>query len=678
MYNLLINFFSRISIRYKVMGGAGLLLIMIACVSGTSLFNLTRTKHDVIDVVQHRQPLMQNSLELADALDRASTALGFFLSNPEPANKQAYDKSLEHLDKTVSSLLALPMLQQEPKVLAEVRQIAAKIKKYKSYHDLMIKLATDNLANYPAIKYSADNINGLAMSILGSLQTMMSSELNEPASPKRRKLFYQIANVRQDWMNVLIGLRAYMAFRDKSSLVNLKTYRDGFNADLKKLDKNKDMLDFEQGDAFDSIKTNAKSYFAGLDKVIAIQGSDKWRTDSYLIKTEIGPLVDSIKSKIDRLVNHQTTTTQNISNNLVSSVDHTQRVVAGLLFVTIILGLLGTWLMTLSIVSPIKRVAAAMHDIAEGEGDLTQRLEIRGNDEIAELSTSFNTFMSRIQDLVSQVAGSTSQLASAAEEMSLIVDQTKNGIQQQSNETEQVATAMNEMVATVQEVTRHAESAAQMAQEADSQSLTGKNVVSRTVQSIEELAGEVNKASDVIHGLERDSESIGAVLDVIQGIAEQTNLLALNAAIEAARAGEQGRGFAVVADEVRSLASRTQASTQEIQEMIERLQSGARDAVSVMKNGTSQAEESVSQAAAAGSSLEEITHAVTNISQMNTQIADAARQQGTVAEEINRNISNITQVAEASTNSTEDMARSSLALAELASSLQTMVSRFKI
>lgn len=678
MHKLLMKFFSRIKIQHKVMGGTGLLLILITVVSVTALFNLARTKHDVSTVINHRQPVMRTSLELADRLDRSSATLGFYLSSPVPANKAAYEESLEQLSKTISKLLAMPMVRQAPKTLAEVKQIAGLVKKYEDYHNVMLKLAVDNMANYPAVKYSADNINSLAISILGSMQTMMSSELNETASPERRKLFYRMASLRQDWMNVLIGLRAYMAFRDKASVSNLKTYRAAFNDDLKKLEKNKDLLDFEQGDAFDNITSSAQSYFEGLDKVIAIQSSDKWRTDSYLIKTEVGPLVNTIKSKIDAFVREQTALTNRISSELVTGVNHTQSIVTVLLIITIILGVLGTWMMSLSIVGPIKRAAAAMHDIAEGEGDLTQRLAVNGSDELADLSRSFNTFMSRVQELVSQVAGSTSQLASAAEEMSLIVDQTKNGIQQQSNETEQVATAMNEMVATVQEVARHADSAAQMAQEADAQSNKGKAVVARTVQSIEELAGEVHKASEVIHGLERDSESIGAVLDVIQGVAEQTNLLALNAAIEAARAGEQGRGFAVVADEVRSLASRTQSSTQEIQAMIERLQVGARDAVAVMKNGTAQAEGSVRQAAEAGASLEEITNAVTNISQMNAQIADASSQQGTVAEEINRNISNITHVAETSANGTEDMARSSLALAELASSLQTMVSRFKI
>lgn len=678
MHDLLLNFFSRIKIRYKVMAGTGMMLILIAIVSGTALFNLHRTKNDVTDVVMHQQPMMVKSLELADRVDRASASLGFFLSNPNPANKAEYEKSLANLDGIIAKLRAMPRMKSATEMEARLKTIVSLVDKFKSYHDIMTKLAVDNQANYPARKYSSDTINPLAISIQGSLQTMMSAELNEAAGPKRRKLFYEIASLRQDWTNILLGLRAYMAFRDEVSLQNLNTYRQVFNQQLEKMKQYDQLLDFEESDAMQNIRDDIKQYYKGLDKVIAIHSSGKWRTDSYLIKTEVGPLVAKIQSNIDKLVGMHIELTNKISSELVAGVNHTQQVVTGLLIFSIVFGLLGTWLMSLSIVMPIKRAATAMHDIAEGEGDLTQRLEIKGKDEVAELSSGFNTFMSRVQELVGQVAGSTSQLASAAEEMSLIVDQTKQGIQQQSNETEQVATAMNEMVATVQEVASHADSAAQMAQQADSQAVTGKNVVARTVQSIEQLAAEVNKASDVIHGLERDSEAIGAVLDVIQGIAEQTNLLALNAAIEAARAGEQGRGFAVVADEVRSLASRTQSSTQEIQAMIERLQVGARDAVAVMKNGTSQAEDSVHQAAEAGSSLEEITNAVANISQMNTQIADASRQQGTVAEEINHNISNITQVAEASANSTEDMARSSLALAELASSLQNMVSRFKI
>lgn len=678
MQEVLLKFFSQFKISYKVMGGTGLMLVLLTVVAGISLYSLGQTKDSVDEVVTHRQPVMTTSLELADAVDRASATLGFYLSNSDASNKAAYEQSLSALDVIISKLLAMQAVKRDPKTFAQVKEISELVNKYKSYHDQMTQLAVNTQDNFPAMKYSGDTINPIAMTINGNLQAMMSSESQEAASPQRRKVFYDIAQLRQKWMNVLIGLRAYMAFRDTTSLENLKTYREAFEQQLKKMKQYDQLLTFEESDAMQAIRDGSKKYSVGLDKVIEIHSSDKWRTDSYLIKTEVGPLVNNIKSKIDTLVAKQTKLTSSISSNLLSGVSHTKSLVAGLLVISILIGLLGTWLMSISIVHPLRRAVAAMRDIADGDGDLTQRLDARGKDEVSELASAFNTFISRVQDVVSQVAGSTSQLASAAEEMSLIVDQTKNGIQQQSHETEQVATAMNEMVATVQEVARNADSAAEMAQAADAQALTGKNVVSRTVQSIEQLASEVNKASDVIHGLERDSEAIGAVLDVIQGIAEQTNLLALNAAIEAARAGEQGRGFAVVADEVRSLASRTQSSTQEIQAMIERLQIGSRDAVAVMTNGTTQAEESVRQAAEAGSSLEQITNAVANISHMNAEIADAARQQGTVAEEINRNVNNITQVAEVSASGTEDMARSSLALAELASSLQTMVARFKI
>ncbi len=222
----------------------------------------------------------------------------------------------------------------------------------------------------------------------------------------------------------------------------------------------------------------------------------------------------------------------------------------------------------------------------------------------------------------------------------------KGMILEQKDEVDKVATAMTEMSATVHEVARNATEAAEAAQRADEETTKGKMVVSQAIEAIDLLANEVNDAAQVIHRLEQDSDEIGAVLDVIRGIAEQTNLLALNAAIEAARAGEQGRGFAVVADEVRTLAQRTQQSTQEIQNMIERLQSGAQDAVKAMEQGRSRAQVGVEQAAEAGTSLETIAQAVGTISDMNTQIATAAEEQSVVAEEINLNIVSISDMAD--------------------------------
>ena len=345
---------------------------------------------------------------------------------------------------------------------------------------------------------------------------------------------------------------------------------------------------------------------------------------------------------------------------------------------TLVAGLFLFGIVSRSIVGPLQRAATSMNDIASGHGDLTQRLAARGNDEVTIMARGFNAFASRIQELVKEVSGSTDQLAASADELSSVTTQTRDGVQRQKMEIDQVATAMTEMAATVQEVARNAAAAAEAAREANDEASAGKGVVDDTIQSIEVLANEVQGAAVVINQLAADSEAIGSVLDVIRGIAEQTNLLALNAAIEAARAGEQGRGFAVVADEVRTLAQRTQTSTREIQQMIEKVQGGARNAVSAMESGCELASASVSKAGDAGSSLGTINSAVSSINDMNMQIASAAEEQSAVAEEINRNIVNIGVVADETADGSEKTARSSEDLAQLGNQLQSIVGMFKV
>ncbi len=315
---------------------------------------------------------------------------------------------------------------------------------------------------------------------------------------------------------------------------------------------------------------------------------------------------------------------------------------------------------------------------AFSQGNLTHKVNITGKDEFAWMCWEYSQGRKGFMNLVKEILGSSGQLAAAAEELSAITEQANSGVMRQQGEIEQVATAMNEMSATVTEVSKNAANAATAAQDADEQAKNGWAVVDTTVQTINNLASEVERTSEVIENLKGDSISIGTVLDVIRDIAEQTNLLALNAAIEAARAGEQGRGFAVVADEVRTLASRTQQSTREINDMIERLQNGANQAVSVMEMGRTKAEESVEQAAKAGEALKAITGVVDNIKSMNMQIASAAEQQSATAEEINRNIVNISEVAQETAGGSQQTASASDELARLAADLQGQVSKFKV
>lgn len=337
-----------------------------------------------------------------------------------------------------------------------------------------------------------------------------------------------------------------------------------------------------------------------------------------------------------------------------------------------------SWMTVRSIQHRLNRTQKALANIAEGEGDLTLRLDESGGDEIAAVAREFNKFCSRVQDLVRQMTDASTQLHGSVETMASVVQHTNQGIKHQQQETDQVATAVHEMSATVQEVARNASSAAESAHQANLQAQNGQQVVTGNMEAIRTLAGGVSQAAEVINQLQAESEGVGTILDVIRGIADQTNLLALNAAIEAARAGEQGRGFAVVADEVRTLAQRTQESTAEIQELIGRLQDKAGSAVSVMEQGRRQAEQSVERAGQVGQALSEITQSIGLINDLNAQIASAAEEQAAVTEEINRNLANIASIAEHSTSSATQTEAAATSVYHQIARLQNLVKQFRV
>jgi len=325
---------------------------------------------------------------------------------------------------------------------------------------------------------------------------------------------------------------------------------------------------------------------------------------------------------------------------------------------------------------PILALSKTLSD-AEKESDLTLRSDIKSSDELGRAATALNNMLGAFQSSLQQVDGATGRLATAAEETSAVSSENTERISDQQSRTEQVATAMHEMTATVREVARSASEAEAATVSADQEVNRGDQVVNQVAQAIGDLAAEVQSAGEVIHALEADTENIGTVLDVIRNIADQTNLLALNAAIEAARAGEQGCGFAVVADEVRTLANRTRESTEEIQEMIARLQGSAKGAVSAMYQGREKADHSVELAGQAGVALTEVTKLISKIKEMNIQIASASEEQGAVAEEINTNVVAISDVAHQTVDAANQVNGASQELASLSSDLQLLVSKFK-
>ncbi|WP_159820632.1 methyl-accepting chemotaxis protein [Colwellia sp. 20A7] len=330
------------------------------------------------------------------------------------------------------------------------------------------------------------------------------------------------------------------------------------------------------------------------------------------------------------------------------------------------------------ITRPLCDTALALDDISQGEGDLTRRLKVYAEDEVGQVSKGFNLFVEKMQQSVLEVKSGIIDLSSSSHQMETVVISTNGNVENQRQETIQAATAVHEMAAATQEIATNAANAATSAQEADTEAMTGQRIVEETIAAISALSDNINGASEVVNQLSTDADEIGNVLNVIKAIADQTNLLALNAAIEAARAGEQGRGFAVVADEVRALASRTQQSTEEIQQMIERLQQGASEAVNVMGTSRKQSQDTVMMAATASDSLRTITNSVSTITDMNTQIATAAEEQTTVADEISKNVQQIADIAEDSSERAVELANTTNGLIQLEQRLSKIVAQFKV
>ncbi|AEY02819.1 methyl-accepting chemotaxis protein [Oceanimonas sp. GK1] len=463
------------------------------------------------------------------------------------------------------------------------------------------------------------------------------------------------------WLVRLVGIRLsqqeYVISRDESEISRLASRLKGLMLTLEsrlKLGEEPDVREFYQLlGRFDQQQQQYIEVYRELESV----------------QERIGTLTATMAESSAALVASQ-------KNNMATVSQWAGMLVLLVTVAALVMGALFAWLITQGIVNPLKVLMAQADRIAGG--DLTQNVTHQRRDELGRLMDSMQTMTQNLRSLVGELNNNSSHIATSAQSLSAMSEQGRTGTNQQRLELEQVSTAMNEMAATVQEVARHAEAAFGAAQTADSDAVAGNARVSQTTERISALAEEVRRSLAVIQQLETESLNIGGILDVIKGVAEQTNLLALNAAIEAARAGEHGRGFAVVADEVRALAQRTQQATAQIEGMIQGLQGKARESVTMMDHSAAMAEDTVATASETGNAIQAIARAVSQIQQMNSQIATAAEQQSSVAEEINRSVFSIRELSEHSAAASDEAADNSAQLAGLGNELQQLVGRFRL
>lgn len=469
--------------------------------------------------------------------------------------------------------------------------------------------------------------------------------------------------------------KASVSSSEEDMLESAKKIHDDIHLSLAELES----LQPESADYFKSLHSNLHDYYTNARSL---------SLDLINGNADMSKIGDRIKKMQDGQEMNKVTFSgfrESMHEQFVSTLHKAQEVSYQALVIGLATGVIVIALMILTallvsnvITKSMNNVIASLDEMSTGTADLTARLDETSKDELGKLVVSFNRFIEKLQGIMANVKDTTDNLGNMSDEMQNIANDVDNTMSQQQDNTIQVATAITEMTATVAEVAKHADAASVEANEALNHTINGKQVVQDTVNSMESLSGEVDRVSDVIQNLALESDKIGGVLSVIRGISEQTNLLALNAAIEAARAGEQGRGFAVVADEVRTLASRTQEATLEIQTMIDLLQKGSADAVTAMGVGKDRTHESVAQAGKASEALAHIANSIEKINEMNTQIASATEEQSAVSHDIDAKTSSISQLAETSRNGTRKAAATSAGLGELAVNLQELVGKYRI
>lgn len=637
-----------INVSIKLAFGLGAILLLIVALAANSLYNIN-------------QILMRgdNTLQLTK-IDNVSRSLLVASAQYKLTENEHYIQETQSLINDIRQIIkdVTPKLT-EARGKASIAQISKNIDDYEKAFNGNSQAQQNKAANL----VSAVNSGAQANALFSELKTLINGSAENPT-------------FHEDYYDTVTGRLA----ADLAEAGHVLAYTgrvflmEGTDQSLQRLESSFNALQ----DINAKLQPRVPEQTAAMlqDAMVALESYMEVLRHSHALSTAqleaehaMNAVYANLRTNIDELLEIQTNFRAKVANSSkITSVT--------LSLIAIVLAVLIGFTIVKQITSPLNQAVRIAQAI--GNRDMTgTAIEPRG-DEFGTLLKALEQTRANLSEALGEVGGITTQLAAAAEELSVVTNQTSAGVNNQRIETEQVATAMNEMSATVQEVAQNAEEAAAAAQKADTQAKTGNKALQVALADINQLSEDVNHSAEAIQRLNKDSSSIGTVLTVINSIAEQTNLLALNAAIEAARAGEAGRGFAVVADEVRNLAHRTQESIGQIEQLIANLQHGSQNAVEMMDNSRTMAHLTLEHAQQAGDELAAIMRTVSEIQAMNIQIATAAEEQSAVAEEINASVVNVNNIADQSAAAVEETSASSAELARLGQSLQSLVARFKI
>lgn len=667
-----------LTIKSKILGGYGVILVLLIAVASVAYINLTHIQETLTHIIDDSQPKAIASLELSIKMHKSSSDLAYFMLSTDENDKETYLKSFNAAQHSIEVLKDIVNKTQDKLVMDAVDKIEVLSKNINSYQSKMFDLASSREKNLPALKIAAQELEPLSSKLLQLTSDIVLSTPDTDDPSEISELLLIAHDLRYHWAMVTSNVRSYLAFRDESVINNIELYKTGTLQLVEALTEKEDSLSEEQVDALDEFIDLKERYYLSFNLAYDMHSGGQWRTDAFIIRTELGPLLKQIELELDNLVTMEEEAIKNNSYALQTQVIKTIGLLSLFVVIAIVLAVVIAYISVTRIVHPLRQVVIAMEDLASSEGDLTKRLNESNKDELGQLGAAFNVFITKVLSMVKSISSVGDNVKGSTLKLSTVAENTKQQMNQLNEEAHQVTTAVVQMSSSVHEVSSSSNASASATKKANEEANKGSEVVNETINVINQLNLQFTDSVEKISHLNAECDNISNIIDVIKEIADTTNLLSLNAAIEAARAGESGRGFAVVADEVRNLASRTQNSTTEIQKGIELLQADSKSAVKAMEQGKLQVDLCVEKAAEAGESLSTINEFVSTINDMNMQVASASEQQNTVFTEISKNIEHISLSSEEISKEGAVTATEGLHLEELSNELVDLVGHFKL
>lgn len=672
------KFLQKLTIKQKMRFGFGVIWTVLAIITIQAAVNLFIVRENVKEVVEVKQPIALQANEMANVLEKSMNALSMYMLTNDPENLKSYAKGIESSEVILAKLNSNISMNKSKEDAAVLDRILNDLSKLPTFIEQVQVLQADRSKKFPAFEFVNREMMPSAILIQQQIGLMLDSELVDLNS-NRKPIIDALLNLQKDWLNVLSGLRGYVAFRNESMAADTENYLNAVERGLEYLTtQDRFELTLEEEDGVERTRAAYERYRENFMALKRIHQGPKWRMDTWLMENKIKPLFNSLETDLEHISESSVTEMQETSQDVVDSTLRNLILLLSLSAFGQLIGMVISRKVTNSVVKPVIRSANAMKDIAYGEGDLTRRLHADGKDELADLARYFNEFIGKIQSTLREVTETVSELEVSSRGLLEVTHETKEGVEQQLEASQRLSRSMITMSEKAKSVEDHSHNTSRATDQAAERVKEGGEVVQGAAQNIRNISEGMEKITQAVMQLNDDSQTISTVINVIREIAEQTNLLALNAAIEAARAGEHGRGFAVVADEVRGLAQRTQESTVQIERVIEKIRKATHETVKVVEVGRETTQAGYDSVMKVERVLSPVVILMDDINKMSSEMLTSAQSQTSLAGEVNEHINQIHGVTERTVEGAVNTESSSNRLQQLADKLDRLVHQFKI